>query len=133
MARVITVTGVTKVLKNMAVANASMAKGVEFGLKRAGLFIIRKSKQVVPVKTSKLKNSGDAKESPDSKGGFQTDVQVYYDTDYAIFVHEMVGNRHKPGKQAKYLEGPIRANLQNIHNIVSSSVFGTFKASHFNK
>lgn len=36
------------------------------------------------------------------------DVVVGYTASYAIYVHENLEARHKPGKQAKFLEEPAR-------------------------
>jgi len=36
------------------------------------------------------------------------DVVVGYTQDYAVYVHERTELKHKPGKQAKFLESPAR-------------------------
>ena len=45
-------------------------------------------------------------------------VIVGYTAKYALYVHEMVGWRHKSGKQAKYLEQPARAMRKQLARIV---------------
>ena len=129
MADLSKVTGVKEVIRNMHRAGIRFALGVERGLKRGGLFGLRKSKQVVPVLTGNLKNSGDVR----SEGnGFNTVVKVgYWDTDYAIYVHERRDLKHKEGKQSKFLESPMRNHSKEIYNIVADSANGIWKASNF--
>lgn len=48
-----------------------------------------------------------------SAKGDDVSVVVGYEAQYAIYVHENLEARHKPGKQAKYLEQPAR-ELQDV-------------------
>lgn len=45
-------------------------------------------------------------------------VIVGYTQNYAIYVHENLTARHKPGKIAKYLEKPARENANELKRIV---------------
>ena len=53
--------------------------------------------------------------------GFDTDVIVHYGAgaDYAVYVHEDMNARHKPGKTAKYLERPAREKKNEIFKIIA--------------
>lgn len=95
------------------------AKGVELGLKRAGLFLQRESQKVVPVDHNILRPTADTR----AEGlGWKTEVVVSYGTDYAVFVHEDLEARHKPGKQAKFLEQPFRDNKDRLVEIVGEEI-----------
>ena len=107
MARLVMVTGVPKVLARLKASTVTKAIGIGRGLKMAGLFLQRESQLIVPIDLGNLKGTA----RTDSKGfGFDTDVIVHYGAgaDYAVYVHEDLQAKHKPGKQAKYLERPVR-------------------------
>lgn len=48
-------------------------------------------------------------------------VVVGYTQAYALEVHENLEAKHRPGKQAKYLEEPARLYQQDIARIVAST------------
>lgn len=54
----------------------------------------------------------------DSKGKYT----VGYSAPYAIFVHERLDLRHQPGKQAKFLEQPLRTEQRRMAEIVRKTV-----------
>lgn len=56
------------------------------------------SQQYVPVKTGRLKRSGQIIYEPDGK------PSIIYDTPYALYVHEIIDNRHATPTKAKFLE-----------------------------
>jgi hypothetical protein len=62
----------------------------------------------------KLKKMGD-----DDR--FNVSVVVGYTQSYAITVHEDLEAKHRPGKQAKYLEGPAREKAKEIADIIFSN------------
>lgn len=94
------------------------AKGLEIGLKRAGLFLQRESQKIVPIEFGVLRNSAFTR----SEGsGFGTVVRVGYDASYAIYVHENLDASHKPGKQAKFLERPLREKRKQMADIIMES------------
>lgn len=49
-------------------------------------------------------------------------VAVGYTASYALYVHENLEARHKPGKQAQYLVGPARALQHVIGGIVRTAL-----------
>ena len=117
MAGMIAITGMTRVLSNMRKSKITMGSTFERNLKRAGLFLQRKSMQVVPIDKDILRPSANTRKI--SGKDWTTDVVVSYHTDYAVYVHEDLNARHKSGKQAKYLEGPARQNKGEIFTIVA--------------
>jgi len=110
-------TGMSKVLANLKRSNLTTAAGVERGLKDAGLFLQRESQKICPIDLDNLRPSA----RTDSKGkGFNTDVIVHYGVgaNYAVYVHEDLQAKHKPGKQAKYLEQPAREKKSEMIEII---------------
>lgn len=95
------------------------ALGLEKGLKKAGLFLQRESQKVVPVDTGDLRNSANTRAEGSGAG---TEVVVGYGTTYGLYVHEDLEARHKPGKQAKFLEEPLRKHRKRIVQIVAESI-----------
>lgn len=68
------------------------------------------SQQLVPVATGKLKKSGNLRSE-----GFNFIIE--YNTRYAGYVHEIIGNKHKPPTQAKFLQ---EAFVQVMYNLIST-------------
>ncbi len=115
MAVITNLTGVNEVLGNLKKATKNLAQKTEDGLVIAGLFVKRISQEVVPIDTTNLKIGADVRKTGT---GFDTLVRVLYVAAYAIFVHENLDVRHAPGKQAKFLEGPVRENMDRILKII---------------
>lgn len=89
--------------------------GLRAGLYNAGLFLQRESQMIVPIDTGDLRRSANTRPDGD-------DVVVSYGTDYGIYVHEDLEAQHKPGKEAKFLEKPLREKRGRIAEIVRDSV-----------
>ena len=96
-------------LKKLAAAvekhKRSTAKGLRVGLFRGGLLLQRESQKIVPVDKDILKPSANTRLEG---SGLSSAAVVSYSTEYAVFVHEDLEARHKPGKSAKFLEIPAR-------------------------
>ena len=96
-------------------------KSVEDNLPRAllmgALLLQRLSQKIVPVDTGLLRNSAASRVEG---SGMKVKAVVSYGTDYAVYVHEDLEARHKPGKTAKYLEKPMRENRDQITKVVKS-------------
>lgn len=60
--------------------------------------IYKRSQELVPVDTGRLKKSGGYRKIENGE------YEVAYYAPYAIFVHELVNNKHPNGGQAKFLE-----------------------------
>lgn len=115
------VTGLKAVLDALRRTEKKRARGVQVGLKRMGLFIQRESQKIVPIDTTLLRTTANTR----AEGkGFDTVVTVSYGTDYAIFVHEDMEAKHKPGKSAKFLEIPIRQKKREYLAIFNEAVAG---------
>jgi hypothetical protein len=113
------VQGLSEIRKAFADYKEVPAKKLRKGLIRAGLFLQRESQKIVPVEFGVLKNSANTRAE---ESGLDTEVVVSYGTDYAIYVHENLEAGHKSGKQAKYLEQPLREKRNEMRKIVQEAM-----------
>jgi len=90
-----------------------------------GQRIMNESVQICPVDTGRLRSSRYVR-APKTHGN-ETTVEMGYDTDYAIFVHENLEAFHKAPTQAKFLETPIRQNLPEIKRRIAERMETEFQ------
>lgn len=136
------------VLKNFERATSSYQRKIRYGLKLGGIYLQRKSQQIVPVQLGPLKASAFTRDIGTVK---RPDVIVGYTANYAVYVHEDLEKAHgqafnikhssaiagaskkqktaKGGmflrgenQQAKFLEKPAREERTAILNIIYSKV-----------
>ena len=121
MAKLTMVTGVEEVLKNLSGSRALLERRWPYALAKGGLLLQRMSQEIVPIDTGNLKAGAFTR----SEGkGFGTDVSVGYVAHYAVYVHENLEARHKPGKEAKFLEKPMRENRDQILEVIQKAAQG---------
>jgi len=118
MANITRMSGMSNVLNNLRKSKVVIGQHTENGLKKAGLFLQRKSQEVVPVDSSNLKGGAGTRNI--GGAGFLADIIVFYLAIYAVFVHEDLDARHNPGQKAKFLEGPARENSKELLEIVKA-------------
>lgn len=94
---------------NTTAVKAAVRDGAKDGLRVEVDGWLQASRALVPVDLGDLRDSGYYTEPEDV--GSAIESKIGYDTDYALYVHE-VKMRHPNGGQAKYLEAAIneRAN-----------------------
>lgn len=109
------ITGCEKLKKMLMTKKQQHAEDFHNNMILGGLLLQRLSQKIVPVDTSALKNSGFTR---DEGTGFHTQVIVGYTASYAIYVHERTDLRHKEGKQAKFLTGPLAENRKKILGVM---------------
>jgi len=114
-----TVQGLKNITKAVELHKKVTAAGLRTGLMRAGLFLQRESQKIVPVDTGALRASANTRLEGTDK---DLAVIVSYSQEYAIFVHENLESRHKPGKTAKYLEKPAREKRGAMEDIVIKAI-----------
>jgi len=118
MARLIKIKGMPKILRNMKKATKNFGQQFERGAKKAALFLERKATEVVPVDKDILRPGVETRNV--GGDGFKADVIVTYGpNEYAVYVHEDMKAKHKPGKTAKFLEGPAKDNKDELFKIVA--------------
>lgn len=92
MANIVRVSGLPTVLRNLRQARDKIAQATAKGLVKGGLHLQRKSQQIVPVQLGDLKNSAGTRNI--GGRGFDADVIVFYNTEYAVYVHEDLTKAH---------------------------------------
>ena len=102
------VEGVQQILSAAKQITKRLEAGVARGLKIGGLFLQRKSMEIVPVDQGNLRASSFTRASG---RGFNTEVRVGYTAEYAVYVHENLDAAHGAEYNAKYGEG-LRGNNQ---------------------
>ena len=91
--------------------------------------IFAKSQILVPVDTGVLRGSGGVSAPQMGNQGYFVDI--FYGgpaASYALYVHEIIGNYHKPPTQAKYLEQPFMQSLAEIQNNISRRITHILKS-----
>jgi len=146
MAKLAKMTGMKAVLKNFERATLQYQAKIRRGLKLGGIYLQRKSQQIVPVQLGPLKASAFTRDIGTVR---RPDVIVGYTANYAVFVHEDLEKAHgqafnikhglaiagasknaktaKGGlflrgenQQAKFLEKPAREERIAILDIIHS-------------
>ena len=118
MAKLVKVTGMPSVIAKMKRATKGYGKRFERGAKKAALFLERKATEVVPVDKDILRPGVETRNVGGS--GFKADVIVTYGpNEYAVYVHEDMNAKHKPGKTAKFLEQPALDNKDELFKMVA--------------
>lgn len=109
--------GFDHVVNNLRQELAKIEGKTKRGLLRCGFLIQAESQEECPKDLGNLSASAYTT-SEDTADGFI--VETGYGTDYAIFQHEFIEFKHKPGQKAKFLEDPLKRNVNNILNIVAA-------------
>jgi hypothetical protein len=78
----------------------------------AAEFILDESNKRVPIDEGTLANSGNTFVDGDV-------AYVYYDTPYALRVHEDMSMKHKNGRTHHYLSYAVRDNKPKIQSIIA--------------
>jgi len=119
MVEVVKVIGAKEIMNRLKKADVKMGMQARRGLGYAALFLLRQSKKIVPVESGNLKGSGQMKLLG---WGWNSSAVVFYTASYAVYVHERTDLKHKPGKQAKFLESPARIYRIRILRIIAGEV-----------
>lgn len=116
MAKVLGFDRLVRKLKSRRTKNPA---GVARGIKKMAAFFLRESNKIVPVDTGELQESGHLE---NSGTGSRTEVDIVYDADHAVIVHEDLEAQHAAGTSAKYLEIAIRENKEQGQEILRKEV-----------
>lgn len=101
------VIGVQKTLRALGAARKQDAINIAIGLQKCGEILLRKSQELVPVLTGKLRASGKV---TTTGSGFGAETVVSYggpDIPYTIFVHENLVAYHTPPTKARFLADAV--------------------------
>lgn len=100
MSKMLILKGMEVVVRNMRARDKKLGSIFAKNLKKAGRYLQRKSMEVVPVQTGKLKASAFTRALGT---GWKTDVVVGYGkVRYAVYVHEDMNAAHGAAFNAKY-------------------------------
>lgn len=98
-------------------ARQGVDEGSVSGLIDAAEYLLDQALKLVPIDEGTLANSGNTSVDKNTKT-----ASVYFDTSYAVRVHEDTTIRHKNGRRAKYVETPFKANQTKIQEILARSI-----------
>lgn len=98
-------------------ARALERDGAVDGLRNATEHLLGVSREVAPIERGDLVRSAKASVDPANLEG-----AVSYDTVYAARQHEELTWRHDPGRQAKYLEEPLYAEMDTIRALIAAAI-----------
>ena len=93
--------------------------------------IFAKSQVLVPVDTGVLRGSGGVSAPQMGSQGYFVDI--FYGgpaASYALYVHEIIGNYHKPPTQAKYLEQPVMEAMSTIQQNIKGRIMDIIEKGH---
>lgn len=93
--------------------------------------IFAKSQVLVPVDTGILRGSGGVSAPQQGPQGFFVDI--FYGgpaAPYALYVHEIIGNYHKPPTQAKYLEQPLMEAQAQLQKNIKDRIIDIIEKGH---
>jgi hypothetical protein len=92
--------GFDVVLKNLNLADKKIGGALRRGLIQAGKYLLKASRDIVPVQTGNLKRSGFVRNI--GGPGIDAVVVVGYQANYGIYVHENMNNVHGWAFNIKY-------------------------------
>ena len=124
-----TLTGDVELQAVLRAAQLEAPKAVAQAIWEEANNIFAKSQVLVPVDTGVLRGSGGVSAPQGSGQGIYVDI--FYGgpaAPYALYVHEIIGNYHKPPTQAKYLEQPFMESLTQIQNNISRRIIHILKS-----
>lgn len=111
------VIGVPNVFRELETRAKRLNKKVEKAITDEGNTVLLEAMDQCPVETGTLRRSGTV-ENPKVKSG-DVSVEIGFNTDYALYVHENVNARHEQGK-AKFLEDPVNAAAPGLPGRVAA-------------
>lgn len=100
----------------------TISDAAQRGLGLAAEHVLGEAKKIVPHETGVLERSGRT-DTARSRGALAR-ASVTFDQPYAVVQHESTHFRHKKGRKAKYLEGPLNANKDKVLQIIAAAVRG---------
>jgi hypothetical protein len=113
------VTGLEEVIKELNRRAQAIQNATEQSLQEVALDVIGKARELAPLDTGDLRGSGYAKVEG-------LNVELGFTAPYALIQHERLDFKHPRGGQAKYLEQPLKQNMNNyIQHIANSATQAT--------
>jgi hypothetical protein len=89
------------------------------GVTIAAEHILGEAKKIVPIEEHILEQSGNVSTDENSLR-----ASIYFDTPYAVPVHEIMTARHDEGRTAKFLEIPFTGEVDTAREIIAQAIRG---------
>lgn len=102
MPRIMYVTGMETVLRNLGRSGDKMGLAVQRGLVKGGCLLRNESQSIVPVQIGNLKASAYTRNI--GGRGFDSDIVVGYTASYAVYVHEDLTKTHGKAFNVKHAD-----------------------------
>ena len=96
------ISGLPTVLRNLRKSGDRIARGVERGLIKGGIFLQKESQKIVPKQIGNLHGTAFTRNQGGS--GVDADIIVGYTSEYAVFVHEDLTKAHGREFNVKHAE-----------------------------
>lgn len=121
-------TGLAVAVAGLNALPVTMGNGFKTALKDWADEVLARSKALVPVRTGRLRDSGQVM-GPEMKDG-SWEIHIGYGDRktvwYAQIIHERLDVRHPKG-QAKFLETPINENLKTLDAALTRVIEGALE------
>lgn len=112
----------TKVRFNYSKARANLQAASKEALFEAAEFILQESNKIAPLDEGTLIRSGNV-DSGEKNG--KPAASVYYDTPYAVRLHEHPEYNFQNGREGKYLEKTLTRNRAKVKDYIESRMKDT--------
>jgi hypothetical protein len=121
------VTGLEEVIRELNRRSQAIQNATEQSLQEVALDVIGKARELAPLDTGDLRSSGYAKVEG-------LNVELGFTAPYALIQHERLDFKHPRGGQAKYLEQPLKQNIDNyIQHIANNASQATQNPGFFRR
>lgn len=98
-------------------ARFAVAEGSKAGLASAAEYLLDESTKVAPFEMDTLIMTAAV-----SFAATGLTAAVSYDTPYAVIQHENLREQHDPGRQGKYLEGPLSSGAPEMFRSMADGI-----------
>lgn len=120
----VNISGGEGIVAKVAELNTKVVQATKKGLYMgAAAVVMPRSVYLCPVLTGALRSTAHVEE-PVEKGG-TVSVTLGYGgpgVDYAVYVHEIIDNKHAPPTQAKFLEQAAYESVKQVEEQISISI-----------
>jgi len=111
-----------------AEANARQRRETKRALGRAAEYVLQESNKYVPHDDGDLERSGNTDvEQHQGFGGTKTSSSVFYDTPYAIKMHEHPEYNFQGGRKGKYLDKTINETKEEVKRYLAEAYRRAFR------
>ena len=114
-----TVVGIPESRKALRNLSKAAQKGAEKGVKKATKFLLKETLKVTPIKTGKLRKSGQTRYTGK---GYKKVGKIWFTARYAIYVHEDESKKHESPTRSKFLQATMWKYRKTTREIVEFEI-----------